>query len=449
MRTKQDLSWWKNQKVAIWGCARSGIAAANLLAELGIKSIISDQKTEVDLKNLDPSVEIRLGENVLENASILIPSPALKPSDPKIIQAQKQGLMLMSEIELGAHFTKASMIGITGTDGKSTTTALCAHLLKEGFGIESKAVGNIGDAFCQYVLDAKAEDIFSVEISAFQLWSTSYFPAKVGILTNIAEDHYDYFEYTPSKYKQAKMRLFDLVSPGGLAVWNDYDDRLKDQDCPQHLKLERIGLKTTSHWHCRSDGYYHHDEKIFDLDASPLVGVHHQRNVLAAMATLHHLGLEPKEAQKALATFEALPYRMQKIRVLDGVTWVNDSKATNVHAACAGLLGVSDPLVVIAGGYDKQLDLKPFVEILAKKAKSVLLIGQTAQVLFDALSEAQVSAEIVGSLDRAIQRARLLAKAGDMVIFSPAASSFDQFRDYVERGESFNQMVRALSFHQN
>ncbi len=441
---KRSLKDWREQKVAVWGGARSGIAAANLLAELKIPVLLSDTNSKLDTSALDPRVEIKLGENVLDDASILIPSPVLPPSHPKILDAQNKGLQLMSEIELACHFTEATLLGITGTDGKSTTTALCAHLLKEGFGVNAKAVGNIGDAFCQYVLESKKSDVFSVEISAFQLWSTSYFPAKVGILTNVAQDHHDYFDGSAEKYKQAKLRLFDLLDRDGLAVCNDYDEDLGNNVFPQDLKLERVGLKAESTWHCTDEGYFCEQSLLFPLQASPLVGIHHQRNVLAALAAIRHLGYDPAKAELALGSFCALPYRMQKIRELDGVTWVNDSKATNVHAACAGLLGVSQRLVVIAGGYDKQLDLRPFVEILKQKARVVLLIGQTGPLLEKLLVEQGVACEMVYTLDVAIQRARVIGVAGEMVIFSPAASSFDQFKDYVQRGEYFNDMVRKL-----
>jgi UDP-N-acetylmuramoylalanine--D-glutamate ligase len=446
MREKKSLAWWKTQRVAIWGGARSGVAAANLLAELNIPVQLSDTNVKLNTSVLNPKVEVYLGDNILGDATILVPSPVFSPSHPKIKEAQQQGMMLMSEIELGCHFTEATLIGITGTDGKSTTTALCAHLLKEGFGINARAVGNIGDAFCQYVLESKSTDIFSVEISAFQLWSTSYFPAKVGILTNVAEDHHDYFDGSAQRYKQAKLRLFELLDQDGLGIWNDYDPTLTNEICPAYLKREKVGLKADSDWHCQVDGYYHHQQWLFPLEASPLVGIHHQRNVLAALSALKHLGYSSLSSiQKALASFTALPYRMQKIRELAGVTWVNDSKATNVHAACAGLLGVSQALVVIAGGYDKQLDLKPFVEILKQKARVVLLIGQTAAMLEKLLMEQGVACETVYTLDKAILRAREISRAGEMVIFSPAASSFDQFKDYVQRGEFFNEMVRQLN----
>ena len=448
--------------VAVWGAAKSGVAAANLLADLGARVLLSDPKPDLDRAALalHPAVALHLGANTLGEggeggeggeARLLIPSPALKPTHPLLLSAAARGVELMSEIELGAWCTRARLFGVSGTDGKSTTTCLIGHALRAA-GLRALEVGNIGEPICLHALSAEPHHALSVEVSAFQLWSTRFFPAEAGVITNIAEDHYDHFDHQPALYRAAKVRLAYLLRPGGrllapLGLPLDLEgERPADLPAPQLPALERFGLTPDADWGAHGGRLWRGGEALGDLSASPLLGRHNQLNLCAALGVTHG-ACPPADLLAALPTFEALPHRMQHTRHLNGARWINDSKATNVHAALAGLRSVDEPLVVIAGGYEKGLDYTELVTFLAARARHTCLIGQVGPRLADALAAAGAGERLTlcGDLPTAVARAREVARAGDLVVLSPASSSFDQFKGFDDRGRRFMELVAALS----
>jgi UDP-N-acetylmuramoylalanine--D-glutamate ligase len=457
---------WHNKKVAVWGAGRSGVAAASLLCKLGAQVILSDSNPQCDvgsLKETQPNLTLLLGQgNVLGEAECVILSPGIPPHHPSIQALIDHNIPFMSEIELGARCCQHPLIGITGTDGKSTTTQWIQDLLVR-LGRPAKAVGNIGDPLCNHVLDDTPNLILVVEVSAFQLWSTHFFPVDVAILTNLAQDHYPYFtsettsiDQAQSAYIASKLRLFTLASPQATLIWPDQLDVKEwiQAKTTQHNRLpfeiiqrcHTYGLDLHSDWSIHNQKYVKKMTPLFPISASPLVGRHNHRNALAVLACLTHFGYTSQEIQIHFSQFKGLPHRMEVFIHAHGQTWINDSKATNIHAACAGLDSTDQPLVVIIGGYNKELDFSPLINLLLKKARGVCCIGQTGPLLFEALEHrleenASLKIKLSHTLNQAISDAFSLAKDGDLVILSPATSSFDQFTSFEHRGDFFKTHV--------
>jgi UDP-N-acetylmuramoylalanine--D-glutamate ligase len=432
-KVQQERAWWRDKKVAIWGAGLSGISAAKLLIKLGAEVTLSDSKPLVELPlahHLPSQIKTSFGRvNRLHDADVLIPSPGFKPSHPILANVLNSNVRVMSEIELGARVTEARLIAITGTDGKSTTT----KLISEGLAAQSvwtKAVGNIGDPICNWALEAPHDSFLIVEVSAFQLWSTQYLNAEIGVITNIAEDHYDYFDGSIQAYRHAKLRLGQLLTPNGTLFYP------KDQLNPEEIQpradsgssiLNLVGYQTPT-----------------TPVSTPLLGDHNQRNINVALQIIKRLGFDEALAINSYQSFIPLPYRMTLSLALNGIQYINDSKATNVHAACTGLESVHTPLIVITGGYDKGLTLIPLLECLKSRAKAVLCIGQTGLKIHQALLNSDVYSTYSGTLDVAVMAAYQRAQSGDIVILSPAASSFDQFKNFEDRGAIFDTLVSSI-----
>jgi UDP-N-acetylmuramoylalanine--D-glutamate ligase len=453
---------WSDRSVAVWGAARSGVAAANLLVEIGARVCLSDPKSTLSPEHaeaLDPRVSLSLGgPNVLGDAEIVIPSPGLRPDLP-LLKECPEGVTVMSEIELGARCTRARLVGVTGTDGKSTTTSLITHFLT-ALNVDARSVGNIGDPLCSWALEASPQSVLVVEVSAFQLWSTQYFPAEVGLLTNLAEDHFDYFLGSASRYAHAKLKLARLLPPQSTFLWPDLDlpfgggatrmSPLDDVTFAETLgadkpEIVRFGLDPRSPWSASEGAYRAHAHGLLaSMNLSPLLGRHHHRNIISALATIDALGLDPRAALSAISEFRGLSHRMELVRTLRGVRWVDDSKATNINASSAGLKSVDGSMIVIAGGYDKGLNHAPLVELLSRRARHICLIGQTGPILAEALGHSGANFTLCVTLERAVIEAHRLAQPEELVILSPATSSFDQFESFVARGQRFQSLVHQL-----
>ena len=429
----QDRSWWKDRKVAVWGAGISGVSAAKLLAQLGALVTLSDSKTFEELplaQDLPKSITTHFGQkNHLGDAEILIPSPGLKPSHALFQDVNAHDIRIMSEIELGALLTQAQIIAVTGTDGKSTTTKLIAEALKAQ-GLWVKAVGNIGDPICNWSLEAPAAGYLVVEVSAFQLWSTRYLGASCAVITNIAEDHYDYFEGSAQAYREAKLKLAYLLKEEAALFYPK--KHLTLDELEPDLKQGKLKIKPTTY------------EILSPQVQSPLLGAHNQLNLSVALACINFLGLDEHKARERFKQFAPLAYRMTLSRELDGVKYVNDSKATNVHAARMGIESLEPKLIVICGGYDKGLDLSPLIESLLQRAKAVFSIGQTGSKVHEALKDTGLPAQYCETLEKALHEAYNIAEQGDLVLLSPAASSFDQFKSFEHRGATFDRLVASL-----
>ena len=436
------MSAWRGRRVAVWGAARSGIAAANLLVDLGAEVVLSDSRVEPTAEGLDARVSLRGGGNVLDGATVLVPSPGIPPHAVALRAARAAGVTLVSEIELAASVARAPIVAITGTDGKSTTTEMVGAAVRAA-GRPTVVAGNIGEPLSARVRDVGPEGVVVAEVSAFQLWSCGRFVPAVAIVTNVAEDHAEYFEGDVAAYVAAKARVLADMRAGGTAVLRR-DDAVVWRFAPPP-GVARVGFgagPSAAGWGLDGGAITLDGGAVMAAAELPVPGVHNVYNAQAALAAGLALGLPLAPMVAGLKVFRGLPHRLEVVRLRRGVTWYDDSKATNPHAAATGLRAVTAPLVVITGGYDKGLDLAPFAEAAAR-ARLVILTGPTADRTEAALGgRAPVSR--AASMADAVAQAAARAQAGDAVVLSPAASSFDAYRDYAHRGAVFQAEVAAL-----
>jgi UDP-N-acetylmuramoylalanine--D-glutamate ligase len=435
------------ERFAVWGAARSGIAASNLLVELGAQVVLSDTRPveSIEREGLDARVELRGGGNVLEGARWIVPSPGIPPGAPIFAEARGLGVRLMSEIELAARVCRAPIVAITGTDGKSTTTEMVGALGRAA-GLATEVAGNIGTPLSERVRAVGPDGLVVAEVSAFQLWSCGHFRPRVAIITNVAHDHTDYFGGDHGAYIASKARVLADLQPGDVAVLRGDDPVVARFETPPGVR--RVTFGPTSDHDFGWDGAHllEGNRRVLPQTELGVQGRHNVLNALAALAAGRALELPWAPMLEALRHFRGLPHRMETIRVRRRVTWLDDSKATNPHAAVVGLRSLAGPYVAIVGGFDKGLDQSDFEAELVARARAVLAVGpagSTAARTVRAL-QGRVSVQACASMDEAVAQADALAQTGDVVVLSPAASSFDLYRDYHHRGQVYQAAVRAL-----
>ncbi|MEZ4461286.1 MAG: UDP-N-acetylmuramoyl-L-alanine--D-glutamate ligase [bacterium] len=437
------MNWFEFERFAVWGLGVSGVASANLLARRGKSVVVSDPRSAdalaSSLEKLHPNVEVHLGSNVVNNAEVVVASPGLKPT---LEVFQGLNLPVVSEVEIAHDAASCEFLAITGTDGKTTTTALTAHIL-ESCGRRTTAAGNIGTPLCEVVDDFGAGDYVVAEISAFQLWSTHHFRAHASAFTNIAEDHLDYFPSFEA-YVEAKHRLVKFSGAQDVGVFNTTDRHIASWIPTFGGVVKTYGQKGDDFW-ADDTTIYRASEPWLELSSCRLKGRHNAMNIMAAAQLAHAAGIDFDEMRDAVASFRPLAHRVEPVAEVGGVWFYDDSKATNAHAAMAGIKSLSGPLVVIAGGVDKGLELTQFASMLTERAKAVVLIGEIAPRLADALrAVGHPRVTVEDSLELAVERSHALAAGEGAVVLSPACSSFDMFKSYAHRGEVYQEAVRRL-----
>ncbi len=475
--------------VAVYGLGISGIAAIKLLRHFGKHVVASDVNHHLAKQNAfihnndDPKIEVVLGKNVYKNATIIVVSPGIKPSTPALQEAQKDGIPIISELELGYLACPIKIIAVTGTDGKTTTTKLCEHTLN-ACNIPCVSAGNTGYALCQCLLDLdktkQACQYIIVETSAFQLVFCHEFKAKIVITTNIAQDHKDYFDGNQLAYIRAKYTCLKNSKEEDIVILN-YEDaiitswRKKTEARCIGYGLNRAKVRSIdqSQYICLQDNVLNANvtqthvikkaQAVMDMiqDASSnllgiradtmmnikdelnhLPGKHNLMNFLAVAATARCLGCSYDEILAAVSNFTLPPHRMQVVGCSsDGITFINDSKATNPHAASACLDSLEDTAILIAGGVDKELEINFWIDEIIQHCPAVVLIGELATRLGTACQKYNLdisfAKDLSQSLDIAVQKA--IQYKAKFVLFSPGGSSYDMFTDFHERGNAFMQ----------
>jgi UDP-N-acetylmuramoylalanine--D-glutamate ligase len=437
------MSAWTGRHVAVWGAARSGIAAANLLADLGAHVVLSDLREAPEAQGLDPRVTLLGGGNVLGEATVLVPSPGIKPSTPALLAARAAGVQILSEIELAGSVCTAPIVAISGTDGKSTTTEMVGAVIR-GAGRPALVAGNIGIPFSERARALGPEGVLVVEVSEFQLWSCAHFRPQVSIITNVADDHADYFDHQPERCAAAIGRVLMDQRAGDTAILRAQDPQVAAFVVPDGVETHWFS-PAPSHtgWGLTDEAITLDGAPVMARSAMPLPGWHNALNAMAALAAGTALGLPLAPMVEALEAFTGLPHRLQPLGTLNGATWYDDSKATNAHAASVGLRALTVPQVVITGGYDKGLDLQGFADAVAERAHHVVLTGPTADRMAEALAK-RVPISRACSMAEAADHAAAMARPGDAVILSPASSSFDAYRNYVHRGLVFQAEAQRV-----
>ncbi|NWG28217.1 MAG: UDP-N-acetylmuramoyl-L-alanine--D-glutamate ligase [Ignavibacteriaceae bacterium] len=445
----------KGKKISVIGAARSGVGAAKLVKRLGGIPFVSDFSPKEKIYDALNQLEI---ENInfefgghsdrVYESSLMIVSPGV-PNDSIVLQnARAKGIKLISEIEIAYHYCKGKIIAITGTNGKTTTTSLCGHVFNS-CGYKTHLAGNIGVAFSEIVLDVKEGEFVSLEVSSFQLDLIENFKPAVAMILNITPDHLNRYENSLDKYAASKQRIYINQDEKDFLILN------KDsQAVMQYL----VGHKSKSYLFSLSEkqnnGCYSSDgEVIFMNDGKEnfrclrsdiqIRGEHNLANAMSVICAAKVFNLDNNGIIKALQTFESVEHRLELVREINGVKYINDSKATNVDSVWYALKSFDEPILLILGGQDKGNDYGQIKELVIKKVKKIYAIGSSAEKVFNFFHN-DVKVELEKSLEDAVKNSSREATDGDVVLLSPACASFDMFNNYEHRGKVFKEAVNKL-----
>ena len=445
----------RDKKATVVGLARSGVGAANLLLSLGADVTVTDMKSEPELagqlSRLAPGVKRALGghpEQLFFGADIVVISPGVPMAAGPVARAIEAGVEVIGELELAYQVSGSPFIAITGTNGKSTTTTLVGEMLKKA-GMKAYVGGNLGNALTDEPLMLAGQDYIVAEVSSFQLEAVRSFRPSISAVLNLTQDHMDRYSGM-DEYTAAKARVFMNQVEGDLLVLNADDPptlALKDKArCPVALFSRKLEV---------GRGVYAVGGRVFaatsGVDPRELIpvagirikGAHNLENALAAAAISLAAGAPPDAVADVLREFPGLEHRTEFVRTLDGITYINDSKGTNVGAVEKSLEGFDEPVILIAGGLDKHSDFSPLAGLIRRRVKRLILIGSAAGVMEDALGR-ETSTVKAGGLEEAVALARDAGSPGDVVLLSPACASFDMFKDFEDRGRQFKELVNNL-----
>ena len=364
-------------------------------------------------------------------------SPGIDPKTALVQSFLKRNVPIIAEIELAYQNSSTPVIGITGTNGKTTTTELVAAMLTS-VGTKTEAGGNIGKPYSEIVSEGKPMDVITLEVSSFQLEQIRRFRPAISVWLNLTPDHLD--RYTDeAEYRNAKLRIFENQTHEDWAVVN-----LRDQLPPLAAKrLTFSAYDTGADLHLSNDVIHYKNEPLLDPRDTRLRGIHNTENLMAALGIGLARGLTATQMRPALQAYHPQPHRCEIIRELDQVLYVNDSKATNLDALEKALRSETRPVILIAGGKDKGFKFDSLAELVGVKARWVVLIGEMAERIAAAWSE-HAPCEKAGSLPEAVRIAWSISRPGEVVLFSPGTSSFDMFKSYADRGNQFRTLVQAL-----
>lgn len=421
----------------------------------GLEVFVSDKgeiKEQYKAKLATAAIPFEEGNHALEtilNADEIIKSPGIPGKAAVIQEATKKQIPVISEIEFAGRYTDAKFICITGTNGKTTTTLLTYHLLKNA-GINVGLAGNIGESLAEKVIENK-HDYYVVELSSFQLDNMYKFRPHIAVLTNITPDHLDRYEYSMDKYAASKLRIVQNMTGDDFFIYNADDENIRKAfdaagfggvTVPFSLQgadeakvyVEGSSIKVAAKSH----------EGTVDTSNSGLIGKHNQYNTMAAVAVAKLMGVEDAQIEQALETFENADHRLQLVAIAKEVSYINDSKATNVEAVWYALEGIKQPIIWIAGGVDKGNDYSTLVDLAREKVKVLVCLGKDNEKLKEAFGRVVPIIAETTSIEYAVRLSRSLATPGDVVLLSPACASFDLFNNYEHRGQRFKEAVEKI-----
>lgn len=423
----------KNKTVAVVGIGNSGFNACLLLHDLGafVKATDASEDPSVKLnakKLEDKGINVEIGrhtEGFIKGSDLVVISPGVGETSPAMKWAKSNRIPIMGEMELGSRFCKGRIIGITGTNGKSTVTTLIGEILKNA-GLDAVVCGNIGNSLCGEISRIKDDTWVVLEVSSFQLETINSFKPYIALILNITDDHMDRYNNF-DEYFEEKIKIFVNQDERDILILN-YDAR--------NLRSLKDKASSKVYFYSKSDkanGSY--DIKIR--------GLHNLENVLASVLVGRLAGVKEDSMKRTIAAFKGLRHRIELIDIVDGVEYIDDSKGTTVDSTYRALEACDKPTILIAGGKDKHSDYAYVKDIVKKKVKDLILMGEAAGAIKKAL-KGSVRMHEARDMFEAVSMARGLAKKGWLVILSPMCSSFDMFRDYKERGDIFRKAVGLL-----
>ncbi len=438
----------RNKKILILGFSTTGIAAAKYFKSKGADVYISEysqikdkQKQDFeDMKNLGINIEFEgHSDEFIKNAEFCILSPSIPIDTPVLKKLEEQNIKYFSDIEYVSKNNNDKIVLITGTNGKTTTTALVSHILSEKY--QAPATGNIGVSPFEY-LD-KNVDYFVIEASSYQLHYSPTFSPKIGIFTNLTPDHINWHK-TLDNYFEAKAKPFRNMKENDFAILNYDDCKVKSLASQIKAKVYYFSLHkqdTKNQAYLENNKIFFNNEEIIDVNELQIVGNHNIQNAMCAILASKIIGLDNETIKQALKSFKAIEHRVEFVRTIEGTSYYNDSKGTNPEASIVAINSFPDKKVVlIAGGRDKNTSLKEFIEAIKQKISKVVLIGEASKRFRDELSkEGYLNIVTSKTLEEAIDIASL--DRPDVVLLSPACASFDMFDNYEQRGEAFKNYV--------
>lgn len=446
------------KSVVVVGLARSGVSAARLLKRRGARVVATDRKQASELEEEEvlrlPEMGVRLAlgshaDAGIEAADLVVVSPGVPWELPELERARQQGVPVIAELELGFELLKGSVAAVTGTKGKSTTTAALGAMLRPSGG-DVRVGGNIGDPLTGLVEDSTDETTFVLEVSSFQLEGTTRFRPKLAVFLNLSPDHLDRHPSFEA-YARAKAKIFANQTEADFAVVNADDPQVLEEARAHRARV--IGVSSERDPGGGDAAYFErgvasirlsgHLESLFPLAAVQLRGRHLASDLLAAAAAARVMGASAGAIARAVSAFSGAEHVLERVDEIGGVVFFNDSKATNVAAARMSLLAMDRNTHAIVGGRYKGGDLRELREAARGRVRQILAIGEAQQRVQDALADV-VEVVRCASLREAVERAFSAAAPGEAVLLAPACSSFDMFADYAERGRAFKQEVARL-----
>jgi len=448
------------KKISILGMARSGVSCAKLLKKIGAEVFVSDTKEEESLSHQmnqlkELGIDFETGGHtarVIQDKDFIVVSPGVPPDIPILNQAENLGIPVFSEIEVAFWLTDAKIVGVTGSNGKTTTVSLIGEILQRDQR-EYRVGGNIGIPFSSLVEGISSNGILVLELSSFQLERIEEFKPHIASILNITPDHLDRHPDLKS-YMEAKVRILENQTPEDFAVLN-----ADDENC---FKLASQGRSRKVFFSTRrelGEGVFvrkgklvlrwnDKEDELIKIDEIGIRGPHNLSNAAAACAISNLLKVSPDSVRKALREFKGVEHRLEQVATISGVNFVNDSKATNVESVWYALQSVDPPIILIAGGRDKGGDFSRLRELVKKNVKALILIGEAREKIEKALGDL-VPTFHASSLEEAVNLGFKKASSQDTVLLSPGCASFDMFRDYRHRGSVFKSSIRDLAQRRN
>jgi len=456
------------KKVSILGAARSGVAVAQLLKEKGALVFVSDSGSPEKLQsqisepkdhpplvdNLQSiGIEAEIGKHSerVYDADLIVISPGVSSSAPVVQEAKRRGIRIVSELEVASWFCPCPIIAVTGSNGKTTTTTLIGRMLYDGREKHIVA-GNIGTAFSSVISELDEESFAVLEVSSFQLDHIESFRPMVSIILNITPDHLDRYGGSFDQYITSKCRIFENQTLDDYLIY-DYDDRVT-QEHVDRLTARHVRTIPFSVSKRLEEGAFVEDGKlvtvlggtkseVIDVDQISIRGVHNLYNSMAAALAAELVGVATPSLRATLKNFKGVEHRLEFVRELRGVKYVNDSKATNVDSVWYALQAFKEPIVLLLGGRDKGNDYSKLYELVQLHVKTIVAIGESAEKVVKAFS-GRANVVKTNSMEEAVKSASAIAVTGDVVLLSPACASFDWFQDYEHRGRMFKKIVHSL-----
>ncbi|WP_459499768.1 UDP-N-acetylmuramoyl-L-alanine--D-glutamate ligase [Bacillus sp. C1] len=449
MKTVTD---YQNKNILVLGIAKSGYAAATLLKSLGANVIVNDGKpladnvlaAELQAKGMDVVCGGHPLELLERNISLVVKNPGIPYSNPLLVAAKEKQIPIVTEVELAYRISAAPFVGITGSNGKTTTTMLTFEMLKEG---EKHPViaGNIGTVACEVAQFAKESEVVVTELSSFQLMGVETFQPKVAAFLNLFEAHLDYHG-TKKEYGLAKANLFKNQTETDYSVINADDAEVMALSAnSKGQKVLFSATKVIEDGACIKDGaLYFQGEKVVEIKDIVLPGKHNLENILAAMSIAKLLGVTNDAIVTVLKRFTGVKHRLEYVATINNRKFYNDSKATNMLATEKALSAFTQPIILLAGGLDRGNEFDELIPYF-EHVKAIVTFGQTAPKLVKTAEKAGLDViETVNNLEEAVERAYAHSVDGDVILLSPACASWDQFKTFEERGDIFIQAVHKL-----